>query len=221
MLVMERVLPSAFLFRWSFPARFRAELPDGLGNRPGWTEECPLPDAARLDAGSQFATWSAAWNDGGVAVAVQVRGKQQPLRCDAQNPSRSDALEIWIDTRCTQNVHRATRFCHRFCVLPQAGGRKATKPVVIPLPFATPREGPPAKSPSECLAESTIHDDGYDLAVWLPAEALHGFDPEGNPRLGFYLVSRDAELGEQFLTVGRDFPIDFDPSQWQVLELVR
>lgn len=31
----------------------------------------------------------------------------------------------------------------------------------------------------------------------------------------------DAELGEQFLTIGREFPIDFDPSMWQVLELTR
>uniref|UniRef100_A0A7C2P8C2 Carbohydrate-binding domain-containing protein n=1 Tax=Schlesneria paludicola TaxID=360056 RepID=A0A7C2P8C2_9PLAN len=217
---MERVLPSAFLFRWSIPASYRAELPDRLGQRPGWAEDCLLPVLAELDAGPQFATWSVAWNADGLAVAVQVRGKQQPVQCDAANPLRSDALEIWIDTRCTQNVHRATRFCHRFCALPR-GSRKGSEPVVIPIPFANARETTSARTPPECLAKSALHDGGYDLAVWLPAEALVGFDPDANPRLGFYLAVRDAELGEQYLTVGREFPIDFDPSQWQTLELVK
>jgi len=34
---------------------------------------------------------------------------------------------------------------------------------------------------------------------------LNGFDPEQNPRLGFYYAVRDAELGEQVLSVGSDF----------------
>ncbi len=50
---------------------------------------------------------------------------------------------------------------------------------------------------------------------------LHGFDPEQNPRLGFCYAVRDAELGEQVLSVGADFPYAEDPSLWSVLELVR
>ncbi|MDZ4683832.1 MAG: hypothetical protein SH850_02010 [Planctomycetaceae bacterium] len=219
---MERVLPSPFLFRWSFPARFVPELPKRLGDMTGWPAECVLPAAGQLDESSPpFATWSVAWNENGIAVAVQVRGKRQPLHADAQTPTRSDGFDVWIDTRGTQNVHRATRFCHRFCVLPRGTGRKEAKPVVIPIPFANAKETVSAKTPPECLVESDIRDDSYDLAVWIPADALFGFDPEANPRLGFYLVVRDAELGEQFLTVGREFPIEFDPSLWQMLELVK
>jgi hypothetical protein len=219
---MDRVLPSPFLFRWSFTARFVADLPKPLGGFDDWAESCRLPDASRLDsAGESWAKLSAAWNDGGVAVAVRVRGKRKPLHTDSQTPIRSDGLELWLDTRGTQNVHRATRFCHRFCVLPRGIGRKDSKPVVYPIPFANTREGTPAKAPPSCPAEADILEDGYDLSVWLPAGALSGFDPEANPRLGFYAVVRDAELGEHFLTVGREFPIDFDPSMWQSLELVK
>ncbi len=32
---------------------------------------------------------------------------------------------------------------------------------------------------------------------------------------------KDAELGEQFLTVGREFPYDHDPSLWSTLELTK
>ncbi len=52
------------------------------------------------------------------------------------------------------------------------------------------------------------------------AGVLHGFDPDQNPRLGFYYAVRDAELGEQVLSVGSDFPYWEDPSLWAVLELV-
>jgi hypothetical protein len=50
---------------------------------------------------------------------------------------------------------------------------------------------------------------------------LNGFDPEQNPRLGFYYAIRDSELGEQVLSVGSDFPYWEDPSLWSVLQLVR
>jgi hypothetical protein len=63
--------------------------------------------------------------------------------------------------------------------------------------------------------------NGYWLEAFLPAAVLHGFDPEQNPRLGFYYAVRDAELGEQFLSVGADFPYWEDPSLWSVLELAR
>lgn len=219
---MERVLPSPFLFRWSFPARHRADLPKSLGDIADWTNTCLLPDAGNLDGtAASFARISAAWNEHGLAVAVRVQGKRQPLHSDAQSPTGSDGFELWIDTRGTQNVHRATRFCHRFCILPRGVGRKDSKPVVMSIPFANAREATSAKTPPSCPVSADVRDDGYDLAVWFPAEALFGFDPDANPRLGFYVAVRDAELGEQFLTVGREFPIDFDPSLWQTLELVK
>ncbi len=66
-----------------------------------------------------------------------------------------------------------------------------------------------------------IEQDGYRLDVWIPAAALNGFDPDVNPYLGFYYCVRDSELGEQYLSVGRDFPFPHDPSLWSTLELVK
>ncbi len=59
------------------------------------------------------------------------------------------------------------------------------------------------------------------MEAFLPAAVLNGFDAEQNPRLGFYYVVKDTELGEQVLNVGADFPYWEDPSLWSVLELVR
>jgi hypothetical protein len=62
---------------------------------------------------------------------------------------------------------------------------------------------------------------GYELEIWIPAECLQGYDRDSNPMLGFYYAVKDAELGEQFLTVGREFPFDHDPSLWSTLELAK
>ena len=60
---------------------------------------------------------------------------------------------------------------------------------------------------------------GYRLELFFPAEVLHGFDPETNRRLGFAYAVNDPDRGEQFLGVGREFPVGEDPSLWSVLEL--
>ncbi len=41
----------------------------------------------------------------------------------------SDGLRVWIDTRDTHNIHRASRFCHQFVFLPTGGGPRLDQPV--------------------------------------------------------------------------------------------
>lgn len=216
---MSQTVPPRFLFRFAFPAPYLADFPPKTlpVELPA---ECRLPPLNDLDGTAEFAEWRCGWNHEGLAVSVTVRGKQQPVKCDASAPKSADGVQLWIDTRCTQNVHRATRFCHHLVLLPRGQGKKQLEPVVTQIPLANAREEVPARNPdaSNSLA-SHITTDGYQLCAWFPAGALHGFDPESHPRLGFYAVVRDTELGEQFLTVGREFPIDFDPSLWQILEL--
>ena len=44
---------------------------------------------------------------------------------------------------------------------------------------------------------------GWRIELFLPAEALHGFDPETNRRLGFAYQVTDPDRDDQFLGVGR------------------
>jgi hypothetical protein len=62
---------------------------------------------------------------------------------------------------------------------------------------------------------------GWRIELFLPASALHGFDPDVNRRIGFaYQVSdSDPERQDQFLGVGREFPVGENPSLWSTLEL--
>jgi hypothetical protein len=48
---------------------------------------------------------------------------------------------------------------------------------------------------------------------------MHGFDPDTNRRLGFAYHLADSIREDQFVGVGREFPIGENPSLWATLEL--
>ncbi|OYW24671.1 MAG: hypothetical protein B7Z55_01500 [Planctomycetales bacterium 12-60-4] len=217
---MTHVVPPRFLFRWSFPVPYCAEWPGSDREGRQLPVACRLQQLDEFDAGSRFADLYVGWNEAGFGVGVEVRGKQQPLQTDLMKPTESDGLQVWIDTRSTLNVHRATKYCHYYCLLPGGDGKQRRQPVAVQRPLAQAREETGART-GKLVMTSELRDDGYRLDCWFPGESLFGFDPANNPRLGFYAVVKDAELGEQFLTVGREFPFEFDPSIWQTLELVR
>lgn len=220
---MTAVIPSRFLFRWSWPVRRCEDVPhdDGQLLRLDESHRClPLNE---IDGGPGFAELRFAWNPSGFALSVEVRGKQEALHCQAMTPTSSDGVMLWLDTRSTQTVHRATKYCHQFCLLPSGAGKKKDQASVTNLSMVRgveDRQIASAKGTgSPIRLWSEIRDAGYLLEAWLPAESLVGYDPDAHRQLGFYLVVRDAELGEQFLTVGREFPFEHDPSLWQLLEL--
>jgi hypothetical protein len=223
------VVPHRFLFRFSFPVR---EVEPSAARKPFLDLEkiAPLPDLGGLDAAAPFATLRAGWNEAGLGFRLEVSGKKMPIFVDPNEPSESDGLQLWIDTRNTQSIHRATRFCHHFAfwALPEnwtkgtaknvgGGGRGGTQQLAIALA----KEDAPMSRASLLQSASRATRSGYELEIWIPAECLQGYDRDSNPMLGFYYAVKDAELGEQFLTVGREFPFDHDPSLWSTLELAK
>lgn len=218
---MERILPTRFLFRYSIPVRYRKQLPAQGGRLLALPEECSFPNLAELDGAKRIGDLRLAWNEHGFAVSVQVRGKSQKLECDSRVPDISDGLQVWIDTRNTQTIHRASRFCHHFVLLPTGNSTSRGRPFATQIPIARAREETPLVSSSDLSIVAEVTRDGYWLESWFPAKVLHGFDPEANPRLGFYYAIRDHELGDEYLSVGHEFPFALDPSLWATLELVR
>ena len=218
---MNAVVPHRFLFRYSMPVRYLAGLP-----RPGrkllnLPADCALPKFSELDDEHLFGEIRMAWNSGGLGISVQALGKKQAAVCNPGAPEESDGLQVWIDTRNTQSIHRASRFCHQFCLLPSGAGEESDKPVVIQLPIARAREDARLAKADDIRISSETRKNGYQLEAWISRDILNGFDPEANSRLGFYWYLRDSELGEQFLSVGREFPFASDPSLWATLTLER
>ncbi len=183
-------------------------------------DACRLPSfGAELEGRPNFADVRAAWNKGGISFTVRVAGKKQPPWCRNDRCEDSDGLQVWVDTRDTHNLHRATRFCHRFVFMPAGDGPKFADPVAAQLLINRARENAPPVPPAVLEARAEKRVDGYILQGHIPAKALAGFAPAEHPRLGFFYAVIDRELGWQTLGVDNAFPFDEDPSVWGTLEL--
>jgi hypothetical protein len=216
------LVPNRFLFRIAYRCRFVADIPrgepDDLFDLP---PECRLENFDAMEGRRPFADVRMAWNEGGLALQVEVRGKEEAAVGDPSRPRQSDGVTLWVDTRDARASHRASRYCHQFHFLASGGGAERDQPVFVQgrIPRAM-HEAPHA--PAAAVAfHSRLVTGGYLLTAFLPAAALHGFDPDQSPRLGMFYAVHDRELGEQTLGAGSDFPYGDDPSLWSTLELER
>lgn len=214
------IVPTAFLFRYRSPVVRDDRLP-----RSGKTL-LDLPESAKLTLPSTLdvpqTPWElrAAWNPDGIGFQVVVSGRTMRPLSNPDAPAEPDSLELWIDTRDTQSVHRATRYCHHFAVLPTGGGKSGDEAIAVQLPVARAKEDAPIVEEDVCLTRSRISKSEYQLEVWIPSHALHGFDPASQPRLGFTACLNDSEHGRLSFGVDQTFPYPADPSLWHSLELV-
>ncbi|MEW4529138.1 hypothetical protein [Maioricimonas sp. JC845] len=214
------IVPPQFLFRARFPVRYVAGLPDALDPNGGpLPAEQSISGLGELDPQVPKFDLRAAWNEEGLAFSVSVEGRSLPPIGNPDRPTKSEGLFLWIDTRNTQDIHRASRYCHAFCCLPNGGGEDGAEPVVIQTPVPRAREDAPLHEPEEFLARTVLHKDRYSLTAFLPAGTLNGFRPAEQPEIGFYAMLRDAELGTHYLGIGDEFPYESDPSLWSTLQL--
>jgi hypothetical protein len=215
------MIPHRFLFRTAYPCPYVKQMPreeddDRLLELPASAQ---IDNFAGMDQQSNFAEVRLAWNELGLGLQVEVRGKDEPARGDASQPRGSDGVTLWLDTRDARAGHRASKYCHMFHFLPAGAGPERDEPVMVQAKINRALEDAPLCQPSDVPFRCESIRGGYLLEAFLPAAVLNGFDPEQNPRLGFYYAVRDAERGEQVLSVAADFPYWEDPSLWSVLEL--
>jgi hypothetical protein len=212
------LLPPRQFFRFSADVR-RVEIASG-GVPLSLDERYALPALGELDGRLAFADVRMAWNPQGLVWQVAVSGKTQPPWCRDSRLEDSDGLQVWIDTRATLNVHRASRFCHRFVFLPAGGGSGGQQAVADQLLINRARENARPVRPRELEARAKITSAGYTMTAFAPATTLGGFDPAQQPRLGFTYALLDRERGLQTFSAGPEFPYDEDPSCWAELRLV-
>lgn len=215
----EPLIAPSFQFRYAVPCRHR---------KPLWTadgamldDSYRLLDLGALDGRPSFAEVSAAWSEEGVAFGARVQGKRQLPWCRETRLADSDGLRVWLDTRDTHDIHRATRFCHQFIFLPAGGGRRLDDPVADQMLVSRARENPYPVRPGVLQVRREKRVDGYVLEAYIPADALTGYDPGQTPRLGFQYALVDRELGVQTFSCPPEFPYAEDPSLWATLDLVK
>lgn len=217
------LLAPRYLFRFAVPVLRREPL--WKSNGAALDEQYRLLNLAELDAGTAdrertFADVRAAWSFEGLVFNIRVEGKSQPLWCRDGRLEDSDGFQVWIDTRATLNIHRASRYCHRYVFLPVGSGYGSTEPVADQLLINRARENARPIRPRELQVASKVTKAGYLLAAFIPASALAGFDPLQHRQLGFTYAVFDRELGMQTFATGAAFPFLEDPTCWAALELV-
>jgi hypothetical protein len=216
----ESLLPARFLFRFAVPCRYKSPL---------WSETAgaeldakyALPSLDSLEGRIAPIELRAAWSEEGLAFALEVRSKHQTPWCHEGRIDESDGLRVWIDTRDTHNIHRASRFCHQFAILPMGRGRSSQEPMITPVLINRAKEHPRA-IPSDSLAvRSKVSPHGYTLEALLGARSLTGFDTAEHPKIGFQFAVVDREIGTFTFAIGPGMPYQEDPSLWGTLELAR
>ena len=218
---MSTLLPQAFWFRMALPCR-RIAVPTkgGVLELP---ESCALPDFGELEGRPSWVSVRAGWNPSGLGLSFEVTGKVGKITHDPTGLQPSDGVRVWLDTRDTRDVHRATRFCRRIdaAIVPPPRGTKGDLETVITSPkIARAVADPPMCDPSSIASRASTIRKGWRLELFIPAAVMPGFDAETNRRLGFAYQAIDPDRGDTFLGVGREFPLGEDPSLWSTLELV-
>ena len=216
-----QLIPPSFLFRFEARCKHREKI--WVNNQAPLTPEFQVPGFAALNDRKDFAELRAAWSPKGLSFRLIVKGKSEPPYTNPTRIEASDALALWIDTRNTQNIHRASRFCHRFLFLPGGGGgaRKDDQAYGCMLRINRAKDDPKTYSAQLLPATCEIKKRGYVLDAVIPAQVLSGYDPEEHPKLGFFYAVTDLELGWNTWFHGPDFPFAEDPSLWGTLELKR
>jgi len=216
------LVPQAFWFRLSVPCPRVEDIPrrSARGGLLELPPTCAVPDLSALEDRVSWAAVRVAWNPQGLGIAVLADAPASKAARNVDRPEGFANVNLWIDTRDTRNVSRATRFCHRFSArLTLARDLKRLDVELSQRAIARAVADAPICSPDLLCARAELTRAGWLLELFLPARALHGFDPETNRRLGFAYQVSDHEREDQFLGVGRDFPLGENPSLWATLEL--
>ncbi len=181
---------------------------------------CRLPCFAALAGRDEFADVRLAWEPQAIGFVIEVSGKQTPPWCRDSRLEDSDGFQLWIDTRCSPGIHRATQYCHRFLFMPSGGGTLRDQPMTGLMPINRARQNPKSPPPGSIQVYTKMRPDGYRLSGRFAAAAMTGFDGVQYPRIGLYYAVIDRELGWQSLTLSQEYPVVEDPSLWGEAVLV-
>jgi len=162
-----------------------------------------------------------AWSEEGLTLQFRLTGKTRRPYCRLNDLEHSDALEVFIDTRNTKSVHRATRYCHRFLFLPTGTGVGDKEPYGSMLKIHLARGEPSTMGGFMPQVESKLSATGYQLTCHLSRKYLEGGSPTEQPEIGLFFQARDSELGNLNLVYDQQLPVSEDPSLWPTAFLAR
>lgn len=178
-----------------------------------------LPDLTSLSDSSSFAEVFLGWNREGVALRFIVDPPfDQPSFPDLQ---KGDSIELFFDTRDVKTTGYTTKFCHHFYILPALieNGEESLQAGEITR-FRTEDVHELCDS-SKITIQVAFSKKKRVIDVLIPADCLHGFEPNQFDRLGFtYRLNRHEGERQYFSASSDDFSIEQQPSLWASLKLI-
>ncbi|HUP77569.1 MAG TPA: hypothetical protein VM260_03340 [Pirellula sp.] len=194
----------------------RVSHPERLEWRLG--NEYQIPPLSSLNGGKRFAEMSIAWNSDGLFFhsILNTPGGNSSRSEAASVPSKSVLLSLYIDTRWSPGVHRATSYCHRFDFVlkrptsaqPIARGHGELNPI------QRARAAPAAIHPNDIFVASVAIPDGYEIKAYLRSDTLTGYSPEEFQEIGVFYTINDSVFGNQIMARTLQSPYFEDPSVW-------
>lgn len=198
-----------------------ARIDRSFSDRPeALPDECILPSlSAELAGQPKFGQVRLGVGRDALFFQADVQGKHKLPWCRESRVEDSDGLHVWLDTRNSREIHRATKYCHRFGFFPMGRGPKADLPFVGWAPINRARENPPPPPDDQVAIRARVSEGRYRLVAAMQFTALSGLDLNDFPTVGFYFAIADRELGWQSLALQPDLPVAENPSLWSQLLL--
>lgn len=175
-----------------------------------------LPDLTGYCGEDSFASLAMGWSPEGLEFQVNVYTPVE--RVVYPGIEKGDSIELFIDTRDVKTAGTNNRFCHHFFFLPESiEGRQAGEMTK----FRT-EDKHDWCDPNELIIRAKKNAKGYIAKIFIPAQCLHGYDPEQCSNIGFtYRINRYGELSQHYSVDSTDFPIEQQPALWSSISLVQ
>lgn len=169
--------------------------------------------------GEDFAKVSIAWSEKGIFCKAVTMAPL--IRSFFPDVTRGDSLELFIDTRNIKTSQLQTKFCHHFYFLPQSP-EKAEVSLKGEISRFRGAESRPLADPDLIVLETTAKRASFEMAIFIPHDALYGYEPREYPRLGFaYRVNRSGGSPQYFSVSEDNFSIANNPMLWATLNMVK
>lgn len=208
---LEQVYPfsPASFFQFMVEVPFREELPANAYKKPYL-----LPDFSDFLDEESFAKVALSWGEKGLYLAFFIDKPFEDV--DFPNIQSADAIELFFDTRDLKTSASIHKFCHHFIFLPKEVGEIRS----VEVSKFRAEDAHPLVDPSLLQSSVEFGKKSYEMRIFIPNEALFGFDPKQFTRIGFtYRIHGKGRNPQHFNLSFADYNLERYPSLWATLKL--
>lgn len=162
------------------------------------------------------------WARGGITLAFEVYDNDVSAAPAMGNWWSRDSVEFWISTRpVTGDMDHFNEYCHHFFFVPvDQPGDDGVSGVVGQWHSPGDAVGHPIVPHPDIRSVTRILPDRYVTEIFIPASALHGYDPLKQPQMAFNIQVRNYQhAAEYFWSAPKQVLTQARPGTWGTIYL--